>query len=128
MEVDGKRAIIVGGASGMAKASAEMLRERGASIAILDLPSSAGAEVAAELGGTFHPVDVTDFEGTELVLNEAVEALGGVHIAVNTAGGGIAMRTLGKNGPHPPARCRSEPRCDVQPQPPPGGAHGAQRR
>jgi NAD(P)-dependent dehydrogenase (short-subunit alcohol dehydrogenase family) len=85
----------------MARASAEMLRERGASIAILDLPSSAGAEVAAELGGTFHPVDVTDFEGVELVLNEAVEALGGLHIAVNTAGGGIAMRTLGKDGPHP---------------------------
>jgi len=101
MYINGKKAVVVGGASGMAKASAEVLRERGASIAILDLPSSAGAEVAAELGGTFHPVDVTDFEGVELVLNEAVEALGGLHIAVNTAGGGIAMRTLGKEGPHP---------------------------
>ena len=101
MNINGKKAVVVGGASGMAKASAEMLRERGASIAILDLPSSAGAEVAAELGGTFHPVDVTDFEGVELALNEAVEALGGLHIAVNTAGGGIAMRTLGKDGPHP---------------------------
>jgi NAD(P)-dependent dehydrogenase (short-subunit alcohol dehydrogenase family) len=101
MNINAKKAVVVGGASGMARASAEMLRERGASIAILDLPSSAGAEVAAELGGTFHPVDVTDFEGVELVLNEAVEALGGLHIAVNTAGGGIAMRTLGKDGPHP---------------------------
>jgi NAD(P)-dependent dehydrogenase (short-subunit alcohol dehydrogenase family) len=101
MNIDGKKAIVVGGASGMAKASAEMLRERGASIAILDLPSSAGGEVAAELGGTFHPADVTDFEGVELVLNEAVETLGGLHIAVNTAGGGIAMRTVGKEGPHP---------------------------
>jgi NAD(P)-dependent dehydrogenase (short-subunit alcohol dehydrogenase family) len=95
---------VVGGASGMAKASAEMLHERGATIAILDLPTSAGAEVAAELGGTFHPVDITDFDGTEVVLNEAVEALGGLHIAVNTAGGGIAMRTLGKEGPHPLAQ------------------------
>jgi NAD(P)-dependent dehydrogenase (short-subunit alcohol dehydrogenase family) len=101
MNISGKKAVVVGGASGMAKASAEMLHERGAAIAILDLPTSAGAEVAAELGGTFHPVDVTDFEGVELVLNEAVEALGGLHIAVNTAGGGIAMRTLTKNGPHP---------------------------
>jgi NAD(P)-dependent dehydrogenase (short-subunit alcohol dehydrogenase family) len=101
MNITGKKAVVVGGASGMAKASAEMLHERGASIAILDLPTSAGAEVAAELGGTFHPVDVTDFEGAELVLAEAVEALGGLHIAVNTAGGGIAMRTLTKNGPHP---------------------------
>jgi NAD(P)-dependent dehydrogenase (short-subunit alcohol dehydrogenase family) len=101
MDINGKKAVVVGGASGMAKSSAEMLRERGASIAILDLPTSAGAEVAKELGGTFHPVDVTDFEGAELALQEAVDALGGLHVAVNTAGGGIGMRTVGKDGPHP---------------------------
>jgi NAD(P)-dependent dehydrogenase (short-subunit alcohol dehydrogenase family) len=101
MNIKGKKAVVVGGASGMARASAEMLRERGASIAILDLPGSAGAEVAAELGGTFHPADVTDFEGVEVALDDAVEALGGLHVAVNTAGGGIAVRTLGKDGPHP---------------------------
>src|SRR4051794_24348029 len=100
MEIEGKKAVIVGGASGMAKASAELLRHRGASIAILDLASSAGAEVAKDLGGTFHPVDVTDFEGAEQALADAVEALGGLHIAVNTAGGGVAARTLGKDGPH----------------------------
>ena len=101
VEIKGKKAVVVGGASGMAKASAEMLRAKGASVAILDLPSSKGAEVAAELGGSFHPIDVTDFEGAEVVLDEAVTALGGLHIAVNTAGGGIAKRTLGKDGPHP---------------------------
>ena len=101
MEIKGKKAVIVGGASGMARASAEMLAERGASVAILDLPQSAGAEVASALGGTFHPIDVTDFEGVEHVLAEAVEALGALHIAVNTAGGGAARRTLSKDGPHP---------------------------
>lgn len=101
MDVAGKKAVIVGGASGMAKATAELLRERGAAVAILDRPASAGAEVAAALGGTFHPVDVTDFEGTERALGEAVEALGGLHIAVNTAGGGIGKRTLTREGPHP---------------------------
>jgi NAD(P)-dependent dehydrogenase (short-subunit alcohol dehydrogenase family) len=100
MQIKGKKAVVVGGASGMAKASAQMLHERGAAIAILDLPKSAGAEVAKELGGTFHPVDVTDFDGAEVVLQEAVDALGGLHIAVNTAGGGIGMRTVGKSGPH----------------------------
>ena len=35
MEIKGKGAVIVGGASGMARASAELLHERGASIAIL---------------------------------------------------------------------------------------------
>jgi len=101
MEIKGKKAIIVGGASGMARASAEMLAERGASVEILDLPQSAGAEVASALSGTFHPIDVTDFEGVEHVLAEAVEALGALHIAVNTAGGGGARRTLSKEGPHP---------------------------
>jgi NAD(P)-dependent dehydrogenase (short-subunit alcohol dehydrogenase family) len=101
VEVRGKKAVIVGGASGMARASAELLAEKGASVAILDLPTSAGADVASALGGSFFPVDVTDDEGVEQTLAGAVEALGGLHIAVNTAGGGTAMRTLSKTGPHP---------------------------
>jgi NAD(P)-dependent dehydrogenase (short-subunit alcohol dehydrogenase family) len=101
VEIQGKKAVVVGGASGMARASAEMLVARGASVAILDLSTSAGAEVAAGLGGTFHAVDVTDHEGVERVLADAVEQLGALHVAVNTAGGGIARRTLAKDGPHP---------------------------
>ena len=101
MEIKGKKAVIVGGASGMAKATAEMLRQKGADIAILDLPSSAGAEVAKELGGTFHEVDVLDENQVEAALAAAVADLGGLHIAVNTAGGGSAKRTLTKEGPHP---------------------------
>jgi NAD(P)-dependent dehydrogenase (short-subunit alcohol dehydrogenase family) len=101
VEIKGKKAVIVGGASGMAKASAEMLRLRGADIAILDLPTSAGAEVAKELDATFHEVDVLDENQVEAALGDAVAALGGLHIAVNTAGGGIGKRTLTKEGPHP---------------------------
>ncbi|MGH9006531.1 MAG: SDR family NAD(P)-dependent oxidoreductase, partial [Acidimicrobiales bacterium] len=101
MEIDGKKAVIVGGASGMARASAEQLRAKGASVAILDLPTSAGAEAAQALGGSFHPVDVTDEENVEQAMTAAVDALGGLHIAVNTAGGGIGKRTLTREGPHP---------------------------
>jgi NAD(P)-dependent dehydrogenase (short-subunit alcohol dehydrogenase family) len=88
MEIAGKKAAVVGGASGMARATAELLHERGASVAILDLPTSAGAEVAKGLHGSFHPVDITDDAGVESALADAVAALGGLHIAVNTAGGG----------------------------------------
>lgn len=102
VEVAGKSAMVVGGASGMARATAELLGAKGASVAICDLESSAGAAVAAAIpGATFHPIDITDFEAAELVLAEAVEAHGGLHIAVNTAGGGTAKRTLTKDGPHP---------------------------
>ena len=101
MEIKGKKAVIVGGASGMARASAELLKEKGADVAILDLPTSAGAEVASALGGSFHPVDVMDEHNVEQALADAVGQLDGLHIAVNTAGGGIGKRTLTKEGPHP---------------------------
>jgi len=106
MEVGGKKAVIVGGASGMARATAELLREKGADIAILDLPTSAGAEVAKGLGGSFFPVDVLDDDMVEQSMADAVAALGGLHIAVNTAGGGTIRRTLSKEGPHPIAEFR----------------------
>ncbi len=101
MEIDGTKAMVVGGASGMARATAESLAAKGATVAILDLPTSAGESVAAGLGGTFHPCDLLDADGTEAAVEAAVEALGGLHIAVNTAGGGIGKRTLSKDGPHP---------------------------
>jgi NAD(P)-dependent dehydrogenase (short-subunit alcohol dehydrogenase family) len=103
MEIRGKAAVVVGGASGMARATAEMLIREGARVAILDLPTSKGEDTAAALGaGTrFYPCNVTDFAGTERALAEACDALGAVHFSVNTAGGGIAKRTLAKDGPHP---------------------------
>jgi len=100
VEINGKKAVVFGGASGMGRASAELLAAQGASVAIADLADSAGEDVAAALGGTFHPVDVTDFAGVEHALNAAVVELGGLHITVTTAGGGMAQRTLGKQGPH----------------------------
>jgi NAD(P)-dependent dehydrogenase (short-subunit alcohol dehydrogenase family) len=101
MEIAGRAAVVVGGASGMAKATAEMLVREGARVSILDLPTSRGAEVAKELGGSFHACDVSDFEGSEAALAAACDELGALHLLCNTAGGGIAMRTLGKQGPHP---------------------------
>ncbi|MFZ1491628.1 MAG: SDR family oxidoreductase [Ilumatobacteraceae bacterium] len=101
MEIRGLKSMIVGGASGMARATAERIAAGGGQVAILDTAGSAGAEVAAALNGSFHPCDILDFEGIEVVIAEAVEAMGGLHAAVNTAGGGIAKRTLTKDGPHP---------------------------
>jgi NAD(P)-dependent dehydrogenase (short-subunit alcohol dehydrogenase family) len=101
MEVQGRSAIIVGGASGMARATAEAFVKKGGKVAIVDLPSSAGAEVAAQLGGKFYAADATDYDGMEATLKKAIADLGSVQFCVNTAGGGIAQRTLGKDGPHP---------------------------
>ena len=100
MEISGKKAVVVGGASGFGRATVEALAKRGASVAILDRPQSKGREVADQVGGAFYEVDVTDFDGTEQTLATVVEDLGGLHIAVTTAGGGIGERTVKKDGPH----------------------------
>ncbi len=99
MEIEGLKAIIIGGASGFARATATRIANKGGTVAILDRETSAGADVAAELNGTWHPCDVLDFEGIELVIAEAVEALGGLDAALNTAGGGKGGRTIGREGP-----------------------------
>lgn len=100
MKIEGHNAIFVGGASGMARATAERFAERGGRIAILDLPKSDGEAVAAQLGGSFHPCNVMDAETTEKALDDAFETLGGAHLLCNTAGGGIVKRTVGRDGPH----------------------------
>jgi len=100
MEIKGKKVVVIGGASGMGRASAELLAERGADVAVLDREGSDGKVVAEGVGGAFYPVDVTDFTGTEETLQTAVDKLGGLHVIVTTAGGGIAKRTLTKSGPH----------------------------
>lgn len=100
MEINGKKVVVIGGASGMGRASAELLAQRGAQVAVLDREGSDGKAVADGLGGKFYPVDVTDFTGTEQTLHNAVDDLGGLHVTVTTAGGGIAKRTMTKSGPH----------------------------
>jgi len=100
MEISGLRAMFVGGASGMARATAERISAGGGKVAILDREGSAGAEVAAALGGSWHPCNVLDFEGIEVVIQEAVDALGGLDAVVTTAGGGKAGRTVGRSGPY----------------------------
>ena len=103
MAINGLRAAVIGGASGMARATAERIAAGGGRVAILDLASSDGAAVAEGIGGgtTFHACDVLDFEGMEAVLAAVVDALGGLDVTVNTAGGGVAKRTLTREGPHP---------------------------
>src|SRR6185295_3426026 len=75
VEFRGLVAAIAGGASGMARATAELLAERGARIAILDRPTSAGEEVAAAIGGGsfFHPLDVCDSASVARALDAVVE-------------------------------------------------------
>jgi NAD(P)-dependent dehydrogenase (short-subunit alcohol dehydrogenase family) len=98
MEIAGARVVVVGGASGMARATAERIAAGGGHVAVLDRPGTAGGDVASAIGGTFFECDITDFEGTAHALAAAIEALGGIDVAVNVAGGGIGKKTLDKHG------------------------------
>jgi NAD(P)-dependent dehydrogenase (short-subunit alcohol dehydrogenase family) len=98
MDINGARVMVVGGASGMARATAERLAAGGAKIAILDRPGTEGANVAEAIGGYFFECDITDFDGTTQTVAAAIEALGGLDVGVNVAGGGIGKKTLDKHG------------------------------
>jgi NAD(P)-dependent dehydrogenase (short-subunit alcohol dehydrogenase family) len=102
VEITGKTALITGGASGLGLATARVLVDAGAKVVIADLPSSAGAERASELGAnaTFAPTDVTDEASVEAALDIS-ENFGGVDIVVNCAGIANAIRVVGKKGVFP---------------------------
>jgi NAD(P)-dependent dehydrogenase (short-subunit alcohol dehydrogenase family) len=102
MEINGAVALVTGGASGLGLASTEKLLEAGASVVILDLPGSAGQAIADKLGDRvrFSPGDVTDEASVVAALDLAAE-LGPIRIAVNCAGTGNAIKTIGKKGPFP---------------------------
>ncbi|MFQ5698361.1 MAG: 3-hydroxyacyl-CoA dehydrogenase [Myxococcota bacterium] len=103
MEVEGKGAVVTGGASGLGLATTRELVAAGGSVAILDLPSSAGETVAKDLGDRviFCPCDVTDEAQVEAAVTRAVETFGAIYIDVNCAGIGWAQRTVTRTGPHP---------------------------
>ena len=102
MNIEGKTALVTGGASGLGRATVEALHAAGAGVVIMDLPHSQGEILAKELGdrARFAPADVTDPEQVTAAVETAVGAFGGVHIAVNCAGIGWAQRTVDRNGPH----------------------------
>ena len=86
--VNGKIALVTGGASGLGKATAELLAREGARVAITDIDEAAGRAVADSLGGgaLFLPHDVTDEDQWIAVLRDVVDCFGGLHILVNSAG------------------------------------------
>jgi NAD(P)-dependent dehydrogenase (short-subunit alcohol dehydrogenase family) len=104
MKVDGTVAIVTGGASGLGEATVRAFIAAGGRAAILDRPQSPGEHLATELGAgkaIFVAADVTSTDQVTGAVAAAKRAFGAIHIAVNCAGVGVAMKTLGKQGPMP---------------------------
>lgn len=106
MDVLGTVAVITGGASGLGAATAKRLFDAGASVVLIDLPSSAGADYAAALNAAgsgsgaravFVPADVTNEAEVQAAVDAAV-ALGPLRVVVNCAGIATPGKVLGRDG------------------------------
>ena len=102
MIVNDSVAVVTGGASGLGLATTKALLADGASVVIIDLPSSNGEAIAKELGDRvrFAAADVTDEAAVTAALDVA-ESLGPLRVAVNCAGIGNAVKTVSKKGAFP---------------------------
>ena len=87
-ELEGRVAVITGGASGIGAATARRFASEGATVAILDRDGEAAVSVAAEVGGHAYALDVRDAEEITAVVDLVAQTLGQIDILVNNAGTG----------------------------------------
>jgi len=97
MELKGLAAVITGGASGLGAATARALAKEGVKVAIFDMNAEKGEAVAAELGGLFCHVNVTDEASVDAGFAKARAAIGQERILVNCAGTGNAIKTASRS-------------------------------
>ena len=99
MDLTHASALVTGGASGLGWATARRLATRCARVVIVDLPTSAGAQRAAELGATaeFVPADVTDADALAAAVSAATSSAP-LRAVVHCAGRGGTVRVLGRDG------------------------------
>jgi NAD(P)-dependent dehydrogenase (short-subunit alcohol dehydrogenase family) len=100
MRLQGKRAVVTGGASGIGRATALRLADEGADIWIGDIDVAGGEELAATSNGRirFRRTDVTDAESIAALMAAADEA-GGLDIVFNNAGAGGAPEPIDEIAP-----------------------------
>ncbi|MEP2988044.1 MAG: SDR family NAD(P)-dependent oxidoreductase [Parasphingorhabdus sp.] len=90
-------AVITGGASGLGAATAKRLAEKGVKVALFDLNEEKGEALAADLGGVFCKVNVTEEESVDAGFEKARAAIGQERILVNCAGIGNAIKTASRS-------------------------------
>lgn len=92
--------MITGGASGLGAGTARRLISMGGKAALVDLPSSRGAEVAAEFGDAaiFCPADVTNTDDVVAAADHTAEAFGHIDVNVNAAGIPTPARVVARDG------------------------------
>ena len=94
--IQGKVALITGGASGLGRETAKLFVAEGAKVAITDINEKAGQAVAQEIGPNcaFFRHDVTSEAEWQSVVKQTVDKFGGLHILVQSAGIGLSKTVV----------------------------------
>lgn len=103
MDLKDTIAFISGGASGLGEAAARRFVAAGGRVMLVDLDAAQGEALAEELGeaAQFVAADVTSEAEISAAVEATQEAFGTIHVVINGAGIGLAMRTYGRGGVHP---------------------------
>lgn len=91
--LDGRVALVVGGATGIGRAGATALRDAGATVYIAGRRSDVGRATAAEIGARYVQLDVTDADSVDAAVAAIVAEAGRLDVAVNGAGTGLNKPT-----------------------------------
>ena len=90
-------AVVTGGASGLGEATARALAAKGVKVALFDLQKDKGEALAAEIGGVFCEVNVTDDASVDAGFAKARAANGQERVLVCCAGTGNAAKTASRS-------------------------------
>ncbi|HEY5172940.1 MAG TPA: glucose 1-dehydrogenase [Acidimicrobiia bacterium] len=85
--LDGHRALVTGGGSGIGAETCRRMAAEGAQVAVLDVNAEHANAVAKEIDGLSYAVDVTDFDALAAAMRDAAEHMGGLSLLYNNAGG-----------------------------------------
>ncbi len=86
--LEGHRAVVTGGGSGIGRATCQRMAAEGAAVAVIDVNGESAESVAKEIGGHAYAVDVTDYDALEAAIRDAAERMGGLSLLYNNAGFG----------------------------------------
>lgn len=84
--LEGKVALITGGARGQGAAEGRLFTEEGATVVLTDVLTDEGRKTADQLGATFLEHDVTDQDAWTAVVDEVVATHGSIDVLINNAG------------------------------------------
>lgn len=94
MKIEQQRIVVTGGASGMGRASVELLRARGAEVIVWDMQADSDDAYAIQC-------DVRSSKSVEAALQQTIERMGVPRVCLQCAGIAPAARMVGKKGAMP---------------------------